>query len=304
MKSARIHSYGNSDQIKIEDSPRPQVQPHEVLVQIHDAAVNPVDWKIREGFMRAGPSKFPLTLGQDFSGEVIDVGQGVTEFGKGDFVFGFASGSYAEFASASMDRIALMPESLGFETAASIPTVGLTAWQLLIDQAQIKENQTVLIHGAAGGVGSLAVQIACWKKARVFATASSDDESYLKKLGVEKVIDYKSGRFEEMIKDVDVVIDLVGGDALSRSYQIMKKGGIALSAVGGFKESEASSYGIRGSNFVMHPNSKDLVEIAKLFDQGLLKLRIGAVLPLAEAKRAQDLNKKGHTHGKIILKVM
>ncbi|MGZ3775276.1 MAG: NADP-dependent oxidoreductase [Pseudobdellovibrionaceae bacterium] len=303
MKAARIHSYGDSAQVKIEDSPQPEVKNNEVLVKIHDASVNPVDWKIREGYMKSSSSKFPLTLGQDFSGEIVEVGPGVTSFKKGDDVFGFASGSYAEFTCASVDRIALIPASLNYEVAASIPTAGLTAYQLLVEQAKIKENQTILIHGAAGGVGSLAVQIAHWKKARVFATASSDDKTYLEKIGAERVIDYKTNRFEELLTDLDVVIDLVGGDTIARSYQIMKRNGIALSVVGGCKESEASAHGIRCVNFVMHPNAKDLSDVGKLFAQGILNLRIGAVLPLAEAKRAQDLNKKGHTHGKIVLKM-
>lgn len=304
MKVAVIHSFGGSDKIKIEDSPRPQIKSDGVLVRIHDAGINPIDWKIREGYMKSAQPQFPLTLGQDFAGEVVEVGPNVKGFRKGDSVFGFARGSYAEFASVSTDKISLMPKSLDFETAAAIPTAGLTAWQLLMDQAHIKEGQKILIHGAAGGVGSFAVQLAVWKKAHVIATAAASDAEYLKGLGAQKIIDYKTTRFEEVAKDVDIVIDLVGGDTLSRSYQIMNKGGIALSTVGSVKEAEASAHNIRGINFVMTPNSKDLAELAKLFEQKVLRLRKGEVLPLAEAKKAQDLNQKGHSHGKIILKMM
>lgn len=304
MKVARIYSYGNSDQIKIEESPQPQIRDKGVLVKIHDAGVNPVDWKIREGFMKQASPHFPLTLGQDFAGEIVAVGKGVTGFKPGDNVFGFAPGSYAEYASVSTEKMALMPRSLNYETAASIPTPGLTAWQLMIDKAQIKAKQTVLIHGAAGGVGSIACQIALWKKADVVATAAADDIPYLQSLGVKKVIDYKKNRFEEFSKDIDVVLDLVGGDTLSRSYQVMKKGGLALSTVGAFRESEAAKFGVAGANFVMSPNAEDLKEIAQLVDQKMIQVRVGEVLPLKDAKRAQDMNQKGHTHGKVVLKVM
>lgn len=304
MKAAVIHSFGDSSHIKIEESPRPRVKDKGVLVKIHDAGINPIDWKIREGYRKSANSKFPLILGQDFAGEIVELGSEVTGFKKGDRVFGFAQGAYAEFASVSEDKMALMPNSLDFETAAAIPTAGLTAWQLIVDHANIQEGQKILVHGAAGGVGSIIVQLALWKKANVVATASASDEAYLKDLGVQKVIDYKSMRFEEFVRDVDVVADLVGGDTLSRSYQIMKKGGIALSTVGSVKEEDARTHGVHGINVMMNPNSKDLKELAKLFEAKILKMRKGEVLPLAEAQRAQDLNQKGHTHGRIILKMM
>lgn len=304
MKVAVIHSFGGSDKIKIEDSPRPQIKSDEVLVKIHDAGINPIDWKVREGFRKSSSTQFPLILGQDFAGEIVDIGPKVKDFKKGDSVFGFARGAYAEYAAVSVDRIAQIPKSLDFETASAIPTAGLTAWQIVIDHAHIKEGQKILVHGAAGGVGSFIVQLALWKKAHVIATASASDEKYLKDLGVQKVIDYKTMHFEEVVKDVDVVVDLVGGDTLSRSYQIMKKGGIAISTVGSVKEGDARTHGVHGINMMMNPNSKDLSELAKLFEEKILKLRKAEVLPLAEAQRAQDLNQKGHSKGRIILKMM
>jgi NADPH:quinone reductase-like Zn-dependent oxidoreductase len=304
MKAAHIYKFGGSEQIKIEDSEKPSIQDHEVLVKVYDAGVNPVDWKIREGFMVSKGKHFPLTLGQDFSGEIEKVGTSVTDFNEGDKVFGFATGAYAEFAVASTDKIALMPESADFVTAASLPTPGLTAWQLVMEKANIQNGQKILIHGAAGGVGSIAVQLAVMRNAQVFATASGDDQRYLKGLGVQTVIDYKTQRFEELAKDIDVVIDLVGGDTLFRSYQIMKSGGLALSTVGSYKESEAGNNRIRGENFFMTPKSEDLVKLAQLINEGLLKVRVGEVLPLSEAKRAQDLSQKGHVQGKVILQIM
>lgn len=304
MKAAHIYSFGDSNQIKIEDSPRPQVKNNQVLVKVHDAGVNPIDWKIREGFMATKSPHFPLTLGQDFSGEIVELGPNVKNVHKGDKVFGFATGSYAEFAVADADKIAAMPKAIDFVTAASIPTAGLTAWQLVIDQGKIKEGQTILIHGAAGGVGSVACQIALWKKANVIAVAAAEDKAYLQGLGVQKFIDYKTQRFEEFAKNVDLVIDLVGGETLSRSYQVLKKGGVALSTVGSFKEADARNHGVRGVNFIMTPEAKGLAELARLINQGTLKVRVGEVLPLTEAKKAQDLNQNGKTHGKVVIKVL
>lgn len=303
MKAAHIYSYGGSDKIKVEEAPLPPLTSREVLVKINDAGVNPVDWKIREGFLRLSHPQFPLTLGQDFSGEIVDIGPGVTGLFKGDRVFGFAPGSYAEYAAVPVERLALMPKTMDFETAAALPTAGLTAWQLVIDKAQIQENQNILIHGAAGGVGAFAVQIARWKNARVFATASGEDIPYLQSLGVQKTIDYKKDRFEEFFKDINVVLDLVGGDTLSRSYQIMKKGGLALSTVGSYSDAEALTYDVQGMNFVMNPDATELAELARLAELGVLKPRLGEVFPLTEAKKAQDLNQKGHSHGKVLLRM-
>jgi NADPH:quinone reductase-like Zn-dependent oxidoreductase len=304
MKVARIYSYGDSDEVRIEDSEQPKISKNEVLVKIHDAGINPIDWKIREGFMKSATPHFPLTLGQDFSGEIIDVGGKVSGFKKGDRVFGFAHGSYAEYATATPERIALIPKSLDYDIAATIPTAGLTAWQLLINEAHVKADQNVLIHGAAGGVGSFACQIALLRKANVIATASADDIAYLQKLGVKKVIDYKTKRFEEFAKDIDIVIDLVGGDTLLRSYQLMKKRGIALSTVGSYKDSDGAKFGVHGMNFMMTPNSKDLTQLANFVANKSLIPRVSEIFPLAEVKKAQDLNQKGHSHGKVLLRMM
>lgn len=304
MKAIRIHAYGHGDQMALETVPQPRVEKGQVLVRIHDAAVNPVDWKIREGYLKgARPAAFPLTMGQDLSGEVVDVGDGVSTFAKGEPVFGFGRGAYAEYALASPQGLAHKPSSLDDLTAASIPTAGLTAWQIVIDVAQVSQGQTVLIHGAGGGVGSFAVQFARWKGARVIATASRDDASYLRGLGVDEIIDYKSERFEDKAKDVDVVIDLVGGDTLARSYGIVKKGGLLVTTLGQADEAEAKKRGLRAVNFMMKREGAELEQIAQLVAQGRVKPRIAKVLPLSEAKQADDLCQFGHPHGKVILKV-
>jgi NADPH:quinone reductase-like Zn-dependent oxidoreductase len=306
MKSIRIHSYGDSGEMKVEEAARPQIGDGEgdVLVKVLAAGVNPIDWKIREGYMKEFmPKSFPLTLGQDLAGEVAEVGKNAGQFETGDAVFGFGSGSYAEYAAARTNEIALKPKSVDFATAASIPTAGLTAWQALIDVAHVSLGQTVLIHGAAGGVGSFAVQIARWRGARVVATASSNDAAYLKSLGVEQVIDYQTERFEARAGNPDIVLDLIGGETLNRSYRVVKKGGIIVTTVGQPDETMAREEGARVVRIMMKRDGSELAQIAQLVDQGILKPRVDRVLPMTDAKRAHDLNQSGQTHGKIVLRV-
>jgi NADPH:quinone reductase-like Zn-dependent oxidoreductase len=219
-------------------------------------------------------------------------------------VFGFVQGSYAEYAVASPEGLAHKPRSVDFVTAASIPTAGLTAWQIIMDVAKVTQMQTVLIHGAAGGVGSFAVQFAKLKGARVIATASGDDASYLLSVGAQQVVDYKTERFEEKVKDVDTVIDLVGGDTLERSYSVLRKGGLLVTAVGPAREAEAKKRGIRVIQFLMKRDSSELDRIAKLIERGTVKPRISKVLPLAEAREAENLSQTGHPHGKVVLQVV
>jgi NADPH:quinone reductase-like Zn-dependent oxidoreductase len=304
MKAIQIHAYGRGDRMMLATVPRPNIGKGQILVKIHDAGVNPVDWKIREGYLKdAAPKSFPFTLGQDFSGEVVEADAAVSGFRKGEGVFGFAQGSYAEYAVASPEGLAHKPSSVDFLTAAAIPTAGLTSWQIIMDVARVTQKQTVLIHGAGGGVGSLAVQFARLRGARVIATASGDDMSYLRSLGVEQVIDYRSERFEEKVKDVDVVIDLVGGDVLARSYRVLKKGGLLITAIGPADEAQAKKLGVRAIQFVMKRDPSELDQIAKLIERGAVKPRISKVLPLAEAREADNLSQTGHPHGKIVLQV-
>jgi NADPH:quinone reductase-like Zn-dependent oxidoreductase len=304
MKAIRIHEYGNASELKLEEAPRPGIAADQMLVKIRDAGVNPVDWKIREGYLKdRAPATFPLTMGQDFSGEVAELGNGVDRFAVGDRVFGFAQGAYAEYAAASISEVAKMPQSMGFELAASLPTAGLTALQLIRDVVKAHKGMTILIHGAAGGVGSFAAQIAMHLGAKVIGTASDQDVSYLKSLGVGQVIDYKRERFEEKARELDAVVDLVGGDTLARSYSIVKKGGALATTVQPIDESVTKQAGIRGVHFLMKRSASDLAELAKLVDQGVVKPRVSQTMDLAHAKEAQQLNETGQSHGKFILKV-
>ena len=305
MKVIQVHAYGHSDLMQVEDTPRPSPKAGEVLVKIRAAGVNPIDWKIREGYLKdLAPKSFPLTLGQDFSGEIIDVGGGITGFKAGDAVFGFAKGSYAEYAVVPVTMIAKNPSTIDFATAAALPTPALTALQIVMKVIQVSKGQSVLIQGAAGSVGAIATQLILSRGGRVIATATKEDISYLKELGVDQVIDFKTDRFEEKVKDVDAVIDLVGGEVLSRSLKVIKNGGMLATTVGPLNEPESAKRGVREVQFKMSPNAEDLTEIANLFDRGALKIRLSQVLPLTQAKEALDLNQSGRAHGKVILKVV
>lgn len=304
MKAIRIHQYGHADQMALERVQRPKAGKGQVLVKIHDAGVNPVDWKIREGYMKdIRPTSFPYTMGQDFAGEVEAVGAGISGFKKGDKVFGFAQGSYAEYAVASPDGLAHIPLMVNYEQAASLPTAGLTAWQLVTDVAKVARGQSVLILGAGGGVGMFTVQFAKRAAARVIATASREDFSFLKELGAEQIIDYKTERFEDIVKDVDVVIDLVGGETLRRAYTTVKPNGLIVTTVGPANEAEARQHNARVMQFVMQRNADELAQLGNLMNGGEVTSRISKVVPLADARAAEDISQLGHPHGKVILRV-
>lgn len=303
MKAIRIHSYGKSSELKIEETATPQPGPHEVLVKIHDAGINPVDWKIRAGQMKDfRPATFPLIMGQDFAGEVVEAGSKTKGFTVGDRVFGFAEGSYAEFAAVQDDKIAQMPMSLDFDLAASLPTPGLSAYQL-IKKINLVPGQKILVHGAAGAVGSIVVQLAKHIGAEVIATALASDKAYLKEIGATTVIDFKTQKFEEFAENLDAVIDLVGGETLSRSYECVHKGGTVITTVGPVKDSEATKYGVKALQFMMAPNATDLREIARLADAQKIKPRVSSFMPFEQAREAQELNESGQSHGKVILQV-
>lgn len=305
MKAVRIYDYGHSDQLSSDDIPSPKIKDNEVLVKIHDAGVNPVDWKIREGYMKdMRPVQFPLTIGQDFAGEVIEVGSKILRFKSGDRVFGFAQGAYAEFAAIPEEKIAMMPNSADFIVGASLPTPGLTAYQIVMDVIQPKRGDRILVHGAAGAVGSFVVQIATHLGAEVIANASFKDKEYLTRIGVKQIIDYRTQRFEQLVSDLDAVVDLVGGITAERSYQIVKKGGILVSTVGAVDQAKGENFGIRAQSIIMKPEASGLEKLAKLVDEGVIKPRVDRILPLEQVREAQDLVQAGQTNGKIILEVL
>jgi NADPH:quinone reductase-like Zn-dependent oxidoreductase len=303
MKAARIHEYGHSDRIQIEDVAMPTATSTEVLVRIDAAGINPVDWKIREGLVRFAKRALPFTLGQDFAGQVIAVGEDVTEIVADEEVYGFASGAYAEYAVVSPDAIASKPRTIHDIAAAGLPTPGLTALQLVRDHVAPRRGQVVLIQGAAGGVGSIVTQLCVAADAHVIATASARDREYLIGLGVAEVIDYKSERFEDRVHGADAVIDLVGGETLERSLDVVQRGGIVATIVGKPDEARARSRGIRAVQMWMKRDANDLRELARLVDDGIVTPRGTHVVPLDHAREAQDLNQFGRTSEKVVLEV-
>lgn len=303
MKAIRIHGYGHSDRLKLEDVQPPQIKEGHVLVRVRDAGVNPFDWKLREGYMKDGIAlSFPYILGQDFAEEVLESEPGVTEFKKGDRVNGFGRGAYAELVLVEESSIARIPDRVNFATAASIPTAGLAAYQA-VNRVNPKKDDVILIHGAAGGVGMFAVQLALWKGLRVIATAFEEDIEYLKGLGLQNVIANDKERFEDRVGDVDIVLDLIGGEILQRSFDIVKKDGVVISTVGPIDKKLADRKGVRAIQFYVKRNSEDLFEMAKLVESGVLKVKVERIYPLAEAATAQDSLQKGHTQGKIVLEI-
>lgn len=309
MKAVRIHNYGGPDGLKYEEAPRPEPGPGEVLIRVHAAGVNPVDWKIREGYLKAMlHHSLPLIPGWDVSGVVEATGPGVARLKPGDEVYSrpdlARDGAYAEFMVVREAEVALKPKTVDHIHAAAIPLAALTAWQSLFDAAGLGAGQKVLIHAAAGGVGSFAVQLAKWKEAHVIGTASKDNHEFLRDLGADEVIDYRTTRFEDVVREADVVFDTMGGDTQKRSWGVLKKGGILVCILGQPSAAEAAAHGVRQASVFVQPDAGQLDELAKLVDSGKLGAVVETVLPLSEARRAQELSQTGHTRGKIVLRVV
>jgi len=308
MLAVRFHSYGSPEVMGLEEVPRPLAGPGEVLIRIHAASVNPLDWKVRAGYLKERlQHRLPLIPGWDVSGVVEAVGPEVTAFSIGDAVYGMLdfrrNGAYAQYVGANIKDLALKPASIDHIQAAAVPLAALTAWQSLFEVAGLAPGQTVLIHAAAGGVGHFAVQFAKWKGAKVIGTASAGNESFLRELGADEVIDYRTTRFEEAVRDVHVVLDLIGGDTQQRSWKVLKKGGILVATLGIASPEAAREQGVLGQGIGVHPDTAQLGQIAALIDAGNLKPAVTAILPLAEAAVAHALSQTEHVRGKIVLKV-
>ncbi len=306
MKAIRIHQYGNGEALKLDEVAIPKPGKDEVQIRVKAAGVNPVDWKIRKGYLNDFlHHEFPLTLGWDVAGVVEEVGSDVSLFRPGDEVFGYTSlarnGHYAELGLAKEDEIARKPEQLDFVQAASLPVAALTAWQALFDAADLREGQKVLIHAAAGGVGCMAVQLARWKGALVYGTASPPNADFLMELGVEKVIDYRSQRFESMVSDLDVVLDGVGGETQDRSWPLLRPGGILVAITNPISENLADKHRVRGVNVTVQPSRIQLEEISRLADEERLRPIVNTTFPLDQAFQAHELSQTQHVRGKIVL---
>ena len=306
MKAARVLQFGPPSVIIVDDPPRPEPAAGQLLLRVKAAGVGNWDALVREGNIPQEP--LPLILGYELSGIVEAIGVGVSGFELGDEVYGATNehltGAYAEYALPSARMMAQKPKTLNFLDAASAPVATVTAWQMLFDYAHVTAGQTVLIHGAAGNVGGFAVQLARLAGLHVVATAASADLDYVRGLGAERVVDYRKERFEESFKNLDVVLDTVGGDTQQRSLRVLKRGGILVSVVSPVPETAQKRYGIRAAYFYVDVTTARLNKIAELFDNRKLVTNVGTVLPLKEARVAHEmLAGEPHTHGKIVLNV-
>jgi len=304
MKVIRIHEFGDPEVLKYEEIPEPQPGHGEVRIKVIAAGVNPLDWKIRRGYL--GELPLPMTMGIDVAGIIDALGQGATLFQPEEQVFAKVSigqGGYAEYTVVDSKQVAPKPKSIGFIESAAIPTAGLAAWQALFDIARLEKGQSILIHGAAGGVGTFAVQFAKWKGAHVIGTASGENREFLESIGADEVIDYKTQKFEEEVKNLDVVLDTVGGDTFERSWGVLKPGGFLVSTVAIIPEGAPEKYGVRAQTLVTTPDGKELAQIAAIIDEKQIKPVVTTVLPLKEAKKAHEMNETRHTRGKIVLRV-
>jgi NADPH:quinone reductase-like Zn-dependent oxidoreductase len=305
MKAIVVEQYGGPEVLKLKDTARPQPKDDEVLIRVMAAGVNPVDAYIRAG--KFGEGKLPYIPGMDVAGVVETTGANAKKFKAGDAVYAYLSfqeqGGYAESCVAKENEVGLKPKNVSYEQAAAVPLAATTAWQALIDTAQLKPGQTVLIHGGSGGVGHFAVQIAKARGAKVIATASTANQDLLKQLGVDQAIDYEKTKFENVVKDVDVVLEATRSDSMARSYGVVKKGGFVVSVTGRPDPAELEKHGLRGDSLMAHPDSKVLDELTKLIEAKKLTPIVSQTFPLADASKAHQQIETRHTRGKIVLKV-
>ena len=308
VKAVRIHAYGGREVLTLEEAPRPAPADGELLVRVHATSVNPFDVAVRAGYV-AGyfQHKLPLILGTDFAGVVEEVGAGVSGFAKGDEVYGRAGvtrdGSYAEYVVVAATEAAPKPRTLDFAQAAALPHVVLTAWQALVEVAAISKGQTVLIHGAAGGVGHVALQLARSRGAKVAGTASINID-LLRELGVEQAIDYTKTRFEDVVRDADVVLDTVGGETQERSWSVLRPGGILISTIQPPSAEKAAAHGVRQAFIASAPPAGVVLgKIAGMIDSGTLRPAVSRTMSLSEVRQAHEIIESRHTRGKIVLGV-
>lgn len=311
MKAAQIKKYGGSEVVEINNTaPKPAVSEGHLLIEVHAAGINPVDWKIREGYMaQMLPLKFPATLGGDFSGVAVEVGSGVSGYKKGDEVYGQAgtlrggSGSFAEFVLADIKVTARKPKNIGHVEAAALPLTGVSAWQALVDHIGLSRGKKILIHGGAGGIGTMAIQLAKYLGAYVATTVSEKDMQYVKELGADEVIDYKNQSFQDMLNNFDAVFDTVGGDTYEKSFKVLRKGGIIVSMLEQPNQELMKRYGVKAIGQFTQVNSERLSRVAELAEKSVIKVHVDKIFPLDKAGEALEFLQTGHPRGKVVLKM-
>ena len=306
MKAAVIREYGA--QVEIANVPQPELLVDSVLIEVHAASVNPVDNIVRAGYMKEMmPILFPFTMGFDVSGVVLEVGDQVTKFKKGEEVFSrpnsMQAGTIAEYTVVKAEELALKPSNISHQEAASIPLVGLTAWQALVAKGNLQKGQKVLIHAGSGGVGTLAIQMAKHLGAEVATTTSSANIELVKNLGADTVIDYKTQKFEEELSDYDLVFDMIGGETMEKSFKVLKKGGCLVSIKGQDTQGLADQYGVRFDAFYMWPSGEMLSQLAQLISDGVLKPVIDQTYLIDQTQEAYDYLESGRAKGKVVIQV-
>ena len=297
------NEYGDNKVVRHADVPRPQPGAGEVLIKVHAAGVNPVDWKIRDGAGQRMGMTLPIHLGSEITGRVNQLGEGVSGFAVGDAVYGIVkAGGFAEYAVARAADLSRKPANLDFIEAAAVPLGALTSWQAMFDAARLTGGQRLLVTNGSGGVGSLAVQIARSIGAHVTAMASGHNEAFVRGLGADDFIDYNQQVFERTAHDMDVVFDTVGGDIFQRAFPVLRKSGFMVTAVA-YPADEARQYGVGVARVACRPDGAQLAAIRHLVEAGKLKAKVGTVLPLARIREALALVQAGGTQGKVVLQV-
>jgi NADPH:quinone reductase-like Zn-dependent oxidoreductase len=308
MKAIRLHARGGPEQLVYEDAPKPLPGPMDALVKVYATSITRTELTWDQTYQNPdGTPRLPTIPGHEMSGVIETVPRGMRDLGPGDAVYALTDfprdGAAAEYIAVRATNLALKPRTIDHAHAASVTLSGLTAWQALFAHGGLQRGQKVLIHGGAGGVGTLAVQLARWKGAHAITTSSAANLEFLRGLGAAETIDYSKMRFEDVTRDVDVVLDAVGGDVVERSWQVLRPGGVIVSVVEPIAEDEPRKHGARGIFFIVEPDCDQLEEMAKLIDEGLLKPIVANVLPLARARDAFQLAAEGHTRCKIVLQV-
>jgi NADPH:quinone reductase-like Zn-dependent oxidoreductase len=301
MQAVRIHDYGGPEVLIFEQAPRPQPKADEVLIRVKAAGVNPADLAMRSGaYKQFMPLQFPWIPGLDGAGVIEALGEAVSTFRLGQEVYGRFAGAYAEYAAALAADLQPKSSNLTFEQAAAVPLGALTAWGAVIEAANVQAGQRVLVHGAAGGVGGFAVQLARWRGAHVIGTASAGNLEFVRSLGAESAIDYNAAPFETVVHDLDVVVDTVGGDIPDRSWQVLRPDGIFVTVAARLAPDAGKAQGVRAMNGARTPNEK-LSQVSELLASKKIVAVAGKVFPLAEARQAQELCQTRHGRGRIIL---
>jgi NADPH:quinone reductase-like Zn-dependent oxidoreductase len=307
MKAVLVESFGGTGTVRVKEIERPQPGDAEVLIKVHAASANPVDYKIACGkYPPVKEDQLPIVLGRDISGTVVSCGRQVTGLKAGDEVYAMLDrghGGFAEYVALDANLCVPKPAKLDHAAAAAVPLAAITAWQGLFDHGQLNAGQRVLIHGGAGGVGHFAIQFAKERGANVSSTGSAEDKEFLRLLGADQAVDYKSERFEEVVHDVDLVFDLVAGDTQERSWNVLKDGGTLISTLARPSEVKAREHQARATNYIAQPDAAELTEIGQLIAAGKVKPYIEATFPFEEAATALLRLEGRHTQGKIVLEM-